>query len=206
MWTKANAGKKAKDISYLLSTYWGRLLSTCGCWFFWDFSFYGNKVFQSEFITILSPVRIICLCMPNHVGPFREGFHVSIRGASHPVSRLTVVQVGPLPEPLHAQSAGITTTLAWTLLNSGVALIGYYFTAALVDNIYWGRVRIQLVGFTMVQLWPQPPKAALLMFCGAPHDTVCQHISMCHGNQQVQHGVSCRCRSCFSSQLPSTPP
>ena len=53
--------------------------------------------------------------------------------------------------PLHAQTAGITTTLAWTLLNSGVALIGYYFSAALVDNIYWGRVRIQLIGFTMVR-------------------------------------------------------
>ena len=57
MWSKANAGKKAKDISYLLSNYWGRLLSTCGCWFFWDFGFYGNKIFQSEFIKILSPVR-----------------------------------------------------------------------------------------------------------------------------------------------------
>ena len=57
MWSRPSAGKKAKDISYLLSNYWGRLLSTCGCWFFWDFGFYGNKVFQSEFIAILSPVR-----------------------------------------------------------------------------------------------------------------------------------------------------
>ena len=32
-----------------------RLLATCGCWFLWDFSFYGNKVFQSAFIKILSP-------------------------------------------------------------------------------------------------------------------------------------------------------
>ncbi len=49
-------------------------------------------------------------------------------------------------------AAGITTTLAWTLLNSFIALIGYYFSAALVDNIYWGRVRIQLLGFTMVSI------------------------------------------------------
>jgi MFS family permease len=104
MWTRAKAGQKAKDMAYLARFYWGRLLSTCGCWFFWDFGFYGNKVFQSEFIKILSP------------------------------------------------TAGITTTLAWTLLNSGVALIGYYFSAALVDNIYWGRVRIQLLGFTMVSI------------------------------------------------------
>lgn len=32
-----------------------RLMATAGCWFLWDFSFYGNKVFQSTFIKILSP-------------------------------------------------------------------------------------------------------------------------------------------------------
>ena len=32
-----------------------RLLATAGTWFLWDFSFYGNKVFQSSFIAILSP-------------------------------------------------------------------------------------------------------------------------------------------------------
>ena len=32
-----------------------RLLATAGSWFLWDFSFYGNKVFQSQFIMILSP-------------------------------------------------------------------------------------------------------------------------------------------------------
>ena len=39
----------------------------------------------------------------------------------------------------------ITVTLAWTLLNSGIALIGYWFTAALIDNINWGRFRIQVI-------------------------------------------------------------
>ena len=32
-----------------------RLLATAGAWFLWDFSFYGNKVFQSTFISVLSP-------------------------------------------------------------------------------------------------------------------------------------------------------
>ena len=32
-----------------------RLLATAGAWFLWDFSFYGNKVFQSTFIGVLSP-------------------------------------------------------------------------------------------------------------------------------------------------------
>ena len=44
----------------------------------------------------------------------------------------------------HAATTSITVTLAWTLLNSGIALIGYWFAAALVDNIHWGRVRLQV--------------------------------------------------------------
>lgn len=32
MWTRAKAGQKAKDMAYLARFYWGRLLSTCGCW------------------------------------------------------------------------------------------------------------------------------------------------------------------------------
>lgn len=39
----------------LACRYWHRLVATCGGWFLWDFSFYGNKVFQSTFIGILSP-------------------------------------------------------------------------------------------------------------------------------------------------------
>jgi hypothetical protein len=50
-------------------------------WFFWDVSFYGNKLFQSTFIKIISG----------------------------------------------GKNATIMTNLLWTLLNSGVALIGYYF-------------------------------------------------------------------------------
>ena len=41
-------------------------------------------------------------------------------------------------------ASGITSTLAWTLLNSGIALIGYYFSAWLIDDINWGRYRIQV--------------------------------------------------------------
>ena len=45
---------------------------------------------------------------------------------------------------LRCAASGITTTLAWTLLNAGVALFGYYMTAWLIDNINWGRYRIQV--------------------------------------------------------------
>ena len=47
-------------------------------------------------------------------------------------------------------AAGITPTLAWTLLNAGIALFGYYATAWLIDDISWGRYRIQ------VSLLPEP--------------------------------------------------
>ncbi len=37
MWSRRTAMEKAQDVRYLVGTCWGRLLSTCGCWFFWDF-------------------------------------------------------------------------------------------------------------------------------------------------------------------------
>lgn len=35
--------------------YWHRLAGCALSWFFWDVSFYGNKLFQSTFIKILYP-------------------------------------------------------------------------------------------------------------------------------------------------------
>lgn len=35
--------------------YWHRLAGCALAWFFWDVSFYGNKLFQSTFIKILYP-------------------------------------------------------------------------------------------------------------------------------------------------------
>lgn len=83
-----SAGRKEQQRSQFYCDWHGmcRLLATAGSWFLWDFSFYGNKVFQSTFIQILSP------------------------------------------------GASLLTTLLWTLLNSGCALVGYYVSAALVDN------------------------------------------------------------------------
>ena len=50
--------------------------------------------------------------------------------------------------------ASIFVNLCWTLLNSGVALIGYYCAAAVVDNRYIGRLRLQALGFFMVVSTP----------------------------------------------------
>ncbi|CAL8468731.1 g8271 [Coccomyxa elongata] len=99
---RSAGGDRTRNLGLLFKMFWSRLLATAGSWFLWDFSFYGNKVFQSAFIQILSP------------------------------------------------GASLLTTLLWTLLNSGCALVGYYVSAALVDNPKVGRLRIQIFGFAMV--------------------------------------------------------
>ncbi|KAL4424952.1 hypothetical protein ABPG77_009681 [Micractinium sp. CCAP 211/92] len=48
--------------------------------------------------------------------------------------------------------ATLFTRYQYTLLNSGIALVGYYFAAALVDRRWYGRVRMQAVGFLMLFL------------------------------------------------------
>ena len=54
MWHRRSGAEKAKDVAHLATYYWSRLIATAGCWFFWDFGFYGNKVFQSQFVSILT--------------------------------------------------------------------------------------------------------------------------------------------------------
>eukprot|EP00884_Botryococcus_braunii_P001670 jgi/Botrbrau1/11503/Bobra.0198s0001.1 len=91
-------------VGMLFKWFWHRLAGTSMAWFFWDVSFYGNKLFQSTFIRIISGGR----------------------------------------------SSTIMTNLLWTFLNSGVALIGYYFAAFTVDRRWMGRLRMQIMGFFFV--------------------------------------------------------
>ncbi|KXZ43854.1 hypothetical protein GPECTOR_79g133 [Gonium pectorale] len=44
-------------------------------------------------------------------------------------------------------SAGLIQVLQWTLLNSSVALVGYYFAAFTIDKPWMGRMRMQMMGF-----------------------------------------------------------
>jgi MFS family permease len=104
VWAANRDVDRSGNSARLFIHYWPRLLATAGSWFLWDFSFYGNKVFQSQFIAIISP------------------------------------------------GASLIVTLLWTLLNSFCALVGYYFSAALIDNPYFGRLRIQINGFLWVAL------------------------------------------------------
>lgn len=96
-------GKKSRLYTVILSRNWSRLFETCFAWFLNDFVFYGNKLFQSRFIGIIS---------------------------------------GP--------DAPLFTTIAWTLLNSSVALCGYFASAFLIDKRWYGRFWIQVNGFLML--------------------------------------------------------
>ncbi|KAG2495268.1 hypothetical protein HYH03_006541 [Edaphochlamys debaryana] len=45
-------------------------------------------------------------------------------------------------------TASVIQVLEWTLLNSAVALVGYYFAAFTIDRPWMGRMRMQVMGFT----------------------------------------------------------
>ncbi|KAI8465659.1 MAG: major facilitator superfamily domain-containing protein [Monoraphidium minutum] len=88
-----------------------RLAVTSLAWSAGNFAFYGDKLFQSEFISALYP----------DATPFQR--------------------------------------MQWAAVNSAVALTGYWAAAALVDRRWYGRRRMQAVGFLTV--------AVLCMACGA---------------------------------------
>eukprot|EP00889_Picochlorum_renovo_P006677 jgi/Picre1/33707/NNA_001186.t1 len=88
-----------------------RLLVTAGAWVVNDLAFYGNKLFQSKFIAVIS-----------------------------------------------GGDATIYKNMQWTLLNSTVALAGYFCAAFLVDKPWYGRVRMQAIGFSMMFI--------LFLMCG----------------------------------------
>lgn len=79
----------------------GRLVGTTMGWLFNDFLFYGNKLFASTFIEIISP---------NAAG-------------------------------------NVIVTWNWNMVNIGVSLCGYYLAAFLIDHKFYGRKRMQIIGF-----------------------------------------------------------
>jgi len=100
--TKTNSKVQGYDwVSFglLMTYYWHRLVGTAGGWFCNDFMFYGNKIFQGNFIKVITP------------------------------------------------KASVTTNWLWTMCNVGVELAGYYAAALTIDWKFFGRVRMQALGF-----------------------------------------------------------
>ena len=95
------SGYDTHSLKLVLTHFGGRVIGTTSGWFFNDFLFYGNKLFSSTFIDIISP---------------------------------------------NAEN-NVMTTWLWNLVNVGVSLVGYYLAAFLIDHKFYGRRRMQIVGF-----------------------------------------------------------
>ena len=107
----------------IFKRYWSRLFVTSGAWVLNDLAFYGNKLFQSTFIAVISP------------------------------------------------GASLYKRYQWTLLNAAVSLVGYYFAAYFVDKKYYGRKRMQYIGFGMMFV--------LFIACATAYDSlVSEHIKV----------------------------
>ncbi|KAG2491417.1 hypothetical protein HYH03_010206 [Edaphochlamys debaryana] len=62
--------------------------------------------------------------------------------------------------------ASLIQVLGWTLLNSAVALAGYYTAALTIDRPWMGRMRMQVMGFAWMSL--------LFFICSLYYDTLIQ--------------------------------
>lgn len=92
-------GYDVKSLKNIMKNFPTRVVATTGIWFANDVFFYGNKLFQGEFIKVLSPGN-------------------------------DSVMVGWL----------------WNMVNIGVSLVGYYMASFFIDNKFYGRKRMTMVG------------------------------------------------------------
>ena len=73
---------------------------------------------------------------------------------------------GTLVLSIIGSNASLLQTLQFTLLNSVVALLGYYAAAFSIDKTWMGRVRMQLMGFAV--------SCALFLTCAAAYTSLTQ--------------------------------
>ena len=97
------SGYDIQSLKLVTSHFGGRLIGSTLGWYFNDFLFYGNKLFQSSFIKVITP----------------------------------------------AATSNVVVGWNWNLVNIGVELVGYYLAAILIDHKFYGRKRMQIVGFLM---------------------------------------------------------
>ncbi|GBG31353.1 Inorganic phosphate transporter 1-1 [Hondaea fermentalgiana] len=69
---------------------------------------------------------------------------------------------GTIIKVIIGSDATIYQTLEYTLLNSGVALVGYYVAAFTIDKPWMGRRRLQTIGFFWI--------FALFLICGCAYE------------------------------------
>lgn len=102
--TKNVSGYNSQSLKLLFTHFGGRMLATCGAWFCNDVFFYGNKLFQGQFISVIT-------------------------GGS--------------------KSSGVIVDWNYNLINIGCSMFGYYLASFTIDSRFWGRNRMQQLGFLM---------------------------------------------------------
>lgn len=73
--------------------------------------------------------------------------------------------------------APLFVRMQWTLLNSFISLLGYYAAAALIDKKWYGRRRMQMVGFLMLFV--------LFLACGVAYPSLLASASGLHAFQAL---------------------
>ena len=162
------SGYDVTSLKLVMTHFGGRLVGTTTGWLFNDFLFYGNKLFASTFIQIISP----------------------------------------------NSATNVVTSWLWNLVNIGVSLLGYYLAAFLIDHKFYGRRRMQIVGFLsdgvlflICAIWfkqLESPCVFLPSYFGPRADDTSAHI---RGFQTIyylssffqQFGPKCVARRLFAS-------
>lgn len=59
---------------------------------------------------------------------------------------------GAIIASIAGKDSSMSTVLSYTLMNSSAALVGYYFAAYTIDTRWMGRLRMQIMGFTLTAI------------------------------------------------------
>ena len=129
--------------------YWPRLLITCGGWVANDFAFYGNKLFQSKFIAIISPgasqyVRMKWTLLNSSVALL--GCECMLR-CPVPCTAACVV-VNHSAQLTHVYNVHWPEGFPQSL--SVLMCLADYAAAYTIDRKWMGRKRLQASGFLMM--------------------------------------------------------
>jgi MFS family permease len=106
------SGYDVESLKLTLRHFGPRLLATAGAWFANDVLFYGNKLFQGDFIAVISP-----------------------------------------------DSRSLINHWCWALLGVVISLVGYYAASLAIDNKFFGRRTLMILGFAMCFLCSLIPAA-----------------------------------------------
>lgn len=148
----ASRQETRRNLYLLLYHYWHRLLGTALGWFAWDFYYceHPHPCSQAP-VSLQTSVCTSCMSMTSF-------------GERMPLKRATCCADGnklfqsEFINVIHPGS-NLLGLLEYNLLNSSVALFGYYFAAFTIDRVWMGRRRMQVseaVTAPCIHTWNAP--------------------------------------------------